>query len=314
MENSTIRKFTEYKKNFNNDRDSDSDSDYLYDFEKIEEIIKKGIEAHPFLNLITTKFVTDTQNKIYSLSMPILSRTNTDNQERTPRNYVQDFTTFECAQINLDIRIPHSDMNKFAEFDFEQALNAELGGELARNLTMVGFHGTRRTADTDPENNPLGQDVAKGWHANLREKGQVLHASTLSGQSTAQLIKKALEKLPVRLRESGDLIAICGRDIIGDSLINLTAQELGASKGVLLIAQNLFCGLRAINVPYFPANGILITPLKNLAIYFQKNSSRLFFNQELREDTLKVYFSTKLDFLLENPAHAVLIESIEGAK
>ena len=48
----------------------------------------------------------------------------------------------------------------------------------------------------------------------------------------------------------------------------------------------------------------------HLAIYFKKDSSRLFFQDKPRENALEVYFSTNLDFLLGNHLHAVLIDGI----
>ena len=306
MEIKTQEKFEEYKKALD---DKNLDFEYAHDFSKVEKIIKQGIKKHAFLGLITTKFVIDSPNKAYELSMPIVSNTDTDKHARTPRNYVQGATPFLCKQVNLDIRLQHSDLDLFTDIDFEKELNARLGGELAQNLTMVGFHGTHRAEDSDPENNPLGEDVAKGWHAQLKEKGQVIQAT--NGQGPVQLIKQALDKIPAKLRESGDLIALCGRNVMNGALINLEPKQLNAQNGELLTAQNLIGGLRAIQVPFFPADCILITTLSNLAIYFKQDTARLFFKQEIREDSLQVFFSVQLDYLLENHRHAVLIDGIE---
>lgn len=309
MENITTEKFNEYKANLGGEKYSNES--YMYEHEKIEKIIKQAIKKHSFLNLITTKFEKETHNKIYELSLPIVSNTDTEKHDRTPRNFVQSASLFECAQINLDTIISHKDLDVFALVDFEQEFNSRLGADLAQNLTMVGFHGTHRALDSDPENNPLGQDVAKGWNAQLKEKNQFIHAPDFAGKSPAQLMKKGLEKLPERLRESGDLIAICGRDVLDRAFVNLEPKQLNTQNGVLLTAQNLIGGLRAISVPFFPADCILITTLSNLAIYFKQNTARLFFIQEPRENSLKIFFSVMLDFALENHRHAVLIHGID---
>lgn len=310
MKDMTQEKYADYIKAFEGTTTGSNSN--LHDHAKVEKIVKQGIKKHPFLSLINTKFVVDSQNNAYELSLPIVSNTDTDKQEREPRNFVQGATPFTCQQINLDVLLPHAELDKFTDVDFESEFNARLGGELAQNLTMVGFHGTHRALDSDPQNNPLGEDVAKGWCAQLQEKTQVIHAADLAGQSTAQLIAKAFEKLPAKLRESGDLIAICGRNVLGNALINLELKQLNAQNGVLLTAQNLIGGLRAINAPFFPADCILITTLSNLAIYLQENTARLFFKQEPREDSLQIYFSVKLDYLLANHRHAVLIDGIEA--
>lgn len=95
-----------------------------------------------------------------------------------------------------------------------------------------------------------------------------------------------------------------GHDVFGSALVNLDAKQLNSQNGVLITAQNLIGGLRAISAPFFPADCILITTLSNLAIYFKQNTARLFFKQE-------IYFSVMLDYLLENHRYAVLIESID---
>ncbi|MCK8908644.1 phage major capsid protein, P2 family [Haemophilus influenzae] len=311
-----MEKFTAAFDQYKSDHDGKDTgtADYLYDYEKIEKIITQAIKKHEFLSLITTKFTPETANTAYEFSLPIVNNTDTENHNRTPRNFVQSSTPFDCKQINLDVIVGYSELNKFSTVDFEREFNDYLGGDLAQNLTMIGFHGERRALDSDHEANPLGQDVAKGWHAQLKEKGQIVHAATLEGKSPAQLIKKALEKLPVRLRESGDLIAICGRDVFGSALVNLDAKQLNSQNGVLITAQNLIGGLRAISAPFFPADCILITTLSNLAIYFKQNTARLFFKQEPRQDSIQIYFSVLLDYLLENHRHAVLIDGIQGGE
>ena len=309
MEKLTQQKFTEYKNDL--DGKNTGSSDYMNDYAKVEKIITQGVKNHAFLGLITTKFAQEINNTAHEFSLPIASNTDTDKHDRTPRNFIQSTTPFECAQVNLDVCIPHSELDKFTAVNFEKEFNARLGGELAKNLTMIGFHGQRRALDSNPETNPLGEDVAKGWHAQLKEKDQFINAATLAGQTHTQLIKKALEKLPTRLRESGELVAICGRHVLSNAQINLDAKQLNSPNGVLLTAQNLIGGLRAINAPFFPANCILITTLSNLAIYFKQNSARLFFKQEPRQNNVQIYFSVMLDYLLENHRHAVLIEGID---
>ncbi|MBN6070337.1 P2 family phage major capsid protein [Aggregatibacter actinomycetemcomitans] len=310
MKNTTIAKFNEYKNNL--DADKGTGVYYAHDFGKVENILKRGIEKNAFLRLITVKFVDDIHNQAYELSLPMVSTADIEKHERTPKNYIQGYVPFECKQVNLDVNLPYADLDKFAEIDFEQAINDELGAELSQNLVMIGFHGERRAADSDPMQNLLGQDVAKGWVKQLKDSGQVLDATAHQGKSANGLIKLALEKLPVKLRESGELIAVCGADIMANSLVNIGYDDLknGVQNNVVT-AQALIGGLKAVNVSYFPRNGILITSLTNLALYFTKNTSRLFFINCPERNVEEVYFSTNLDFLLENHRHAVYIDGFE---
>ena len=270
------------------------------------------MKKNAFLRLITVKFVDDIHNKAYELSLPMVSNTDTEKQPRQPKNYVQGSVPFECKQINLDVNLPYADLDKFAEVNFEQAINNELGAEFSQDLVMIGFHGQQRANDSDPEQNPLGQDLAKGWIAQLKEHNQTLDASTHQGKSINAMIKLAIEKLPLKLRESGALVAICGADVIPNARVNIGYEDLknGVQNNVTT-AQTLIGGLKAVNVSHFPRNGILITPLANLALYFTKNTSRLFFINRPERNVEEVYFSTSLDFLLENHRHAVYIDGLE---
>ncbi|MBN6075909.1 P2 family phage major capsid protein [Aggregatibacter actinomycetemcomitans] len=310
MNKKTNAKFTEYKQNLG--AENSAGVDYVNDYEKVERIIEQGIQESAFLRLISTKFIVDSPNQAYEMSLPIVSTTNTEQGERQPKNYIQGNVAFECKQINLDVHLPYSDLDKFATVDFEKALNDTLGAELLQNIVMVGFNGERREADSNPAQNPLGQEVAKGWIKQIKDAGQVLDATAHQGKSANGLIKLALEKLPVKLRESGELVAICGADIMANSFVNIDYSDLQQSaKNNLLAAQNLIGGLKAINVSYFPRNGIFITPLSNLAVYFKKDTSRLFFKNTPEKNTEEVYFSTNPDFLLENHRHAVYIDGLE---
>ena len=313
MNKTTIVKFTEYKQNLG--VETGVGVDYVNDHKKVERMIEQGIQENAFLRLISTKFVVDSPNKAYEMSLPIVSTTDTKQGERQPKNYIQGDTAFECKQINLDVCLPYSDLDKFSTVDFEKALNEALGAELLQNIVMVGFNGERREADSNPAQNPLGQDVAKGWIKQVKAAGQVIDAGAHQGKSVNSLIKLALEKLPIKLRESGELIAICGADVMANSFVNISYDDLQhTTKNNLLAAQNLIGGLKAVNVSYFPRNGIFITPLANLAVYFKQDTARLFFKNEPEKSAKEVNFSVNLDFLLENHRHAVYIDGLEVAE
>ena len=261
--------------------------------------------------MIDVKFTPLTLNQAHELSLPVVSRTNTDNSARVPKNYVQAGVDFNCRQVNFDTKISYRDLDKFSDVDFEKSINDSMISEFMQNIIMIGFNGERWADDSDPVQNPLGQDVAKGWTAQLKEKGQIINAATEQGASINQLIAKALDKLPAKLRHSGELIAICGDNLLGGDFVNVAYSDLQSAKtNNVIISQKLIGGLKAINVSYFPKNAILVTALSNLAIYFKKDSSRLFFQDKPRENALEVYFSTNLDFLLGNHLHAVLIDGI----
>lgn len=142
-----------------------------------------------------------------------------------------------------------------------------------------------------------------------------MDASAHQGKSTNALIHLALEKLPLKLRESGALVAICGTNVMPNTRVNIGYDDLknGTHNNVMPM-QTLMGGLKAVNVSYFPRNGIFITPLANLAVYFKQDTARLFFKNEPEKSAEEVYFSVNLDFLLENHRHAVYIDGLEVAE
>ena len=59
-----------------------------------------------------------------------------------------------------------------------------------------------------------------------------------------------------------ELVVICGRNILADKyfqMINKTNQPTEELAGQVILSQKQIGGLKAIRVPYFPANSMLIT-------------------------------------------------------
>src|SRR3546814_20048651 len=76
-----------------------------------------------------------------------------------------------------------------------------------------------------------------------------------------------------------DLVVIVGHDLVDDKYFNIaqqtgaTATEVEATDRILRSTKQLG-GLPAVRVPFFPADAVLITTLKNLAIYWQEGTRR----------------------------------------
>ena len=177
----------------------------------------------------------------------------------------------------------------------------------------MAWNGTSRAVDSNFSDNPLLQDVKKGLLQKIREESpnNVL-SSVKIGKGQAHLttdsaIKAALNKIPEAYAKSGELIAICGRDIISNHPIKFDESNL---QNRVIYSQQQIGDLRAINVPYFPDNTILITPLNNLSLYYQTGTMRRLLRNESQKDRIENYFSMNLDFIIENNESAVLIENI----
>ncbi len=66
-----------------------------------------------------------------------------------------------------------------------------------------------------------------------------------------------------------------------------------------------------MQVPFFPANAIMITSLKNLSYYWQIGSARRAVKDEPEYDRVANYESINDAFMVEEYAKACLIENIQ---
>ncbi|MEN2828137.1 hypothetical protein LGIHADK_01611 [Mannheimia haemolytica] len=195
-----------------------------------------------------------------------------------------------------------------------------------RDLIMIGFNGTSRAATSDRNSNPLLQDVAKGWLQKMREdaKERVMNGESTDnqvlvgkGQEYANLdalVMDATEELIDEWhRDDTDLVVITGRKLLADKYFpivnqqNAPTEELAAD---IVISQKRIGGLKAVRVPFFPANAILITKLENLAIYVQEGTTRKHIENVPKKDRIETYESENIDYVVEDYGCAALIENI----
>lgn len=129
------------------------------------------------------------------------------------------------------------------------------------------------------------------------------------------LVLDAKRLLPDRIRNSTDLVVIVGSDLVDDKYFNIAqstgdkATEVEATDRILRSTKTLG-GLQAIQVPYFPANAVLITRLANLSIYNQEGTRRRRLADEPEYDRIANYESVNMDYVVEDYEEVVLVENI----
>lgn len=129
------------------------------------------------------------------------------------------------------------------------------------------------------------------------------------------LVLDAKRLLPDRIRNSTDLVVIVGSDLVDDKYFNIaqetgaTATEVEATDRILRSTKTLG-GLQAIQVPYFPANALLITRLSNLSIYNQEGTRRRRLADEPEYDRIANYESVNMDYVVEDYEEVALVENI----
>lgn len=171
------------------------------------------------------------------------------------------------------------------------------------------------TVKTDGANNAALKAIYVG-------KGDVYDES-LDNATTADvdyvnldaLVHDAIELMDEWNRDDTDLVVIVGRDLVHEKFQNIinaagdTATEMEARDRILTLPK-MIGGKRAIMVPFFPANALLITKLSNLAIYMQNGTRRRMLREEPELDQVANYESVNEAYVVEDYGCCAFVENI----
>ncbi|MDY4279936.1 MAG: phage major capsid protein, P2 family [[Pasteurella] mairii] len=267
----------------------------------------------------------------------IASVTDTDKEERETKDISGlSGRRYKCEQVNFDTHIPWQKLDQWAKHpDFQQRLSKITQKTIALNLIMMGFNGVKRAEKSNLVENPRLQDVKKGWLQQLRED---MPTHVMNGANTKNVIKvgrgqgtgdndgKGYENIDALVMDAvnnlidevfaddTDLVVICGREILNDKYFNIINKDLKPSDDLaaqVIVSQKQIGGLKAIRVPYFPKDAMLITRLDNLSIYLQEGSMRRFIINNPKRNRIEDFLSQNLDFKIEEYGCAALIENIK---
>jgi len=197
--------------------------------------------------------------------------------------------TYELTETDSGAFITWEQMTQWANSggkgEWMKLMNNAITRNFALDMIRVGFHGTSIAAgDTDPKNNPMGQDVNKGWLTIVKEKqaSQILASAKLDPTGQTADSYKNLDSLVNDLinttihevhREDPDLVVLIGRDLVAAE-----QHRLLESAGVPTehrAAQSLaktVAGKKVYTPPFFPPTMVWVTHLKNLQILTQKGT------------------------------------------
>lgn len=296
-----------------------------------QKLFEKVRESSEFLKSISFIFPDEQTGETLGLDSThtIASTTDTSGEGERKTTAIAKLTkqTYFCQQVNFDTHITYKQLDMWAKFpDFQQKVASVAVKQRKRDLIMIGFNGTSRAETSDRNSNPLLQDVAKGWLQKMRDdapervmNGKKTENKVLvgKGQEYANLdalVMDATEELVDEWhRDDTDLVAIVGRKLLADKYFpivnkdNAPTEQLAAD---VIISQKRLGGLKAVRVPFFPANAILITKLENLAIYVQEGTTRKHIENVPRKDRIETYESENIDYIVEDYGCAALVENI----
>ncbi|MFC0815008.1 P2 family phage major capsid protein [Pasteurella multocida] len=326
MENLTVNKYRAYIQHLSNSLKLDNNGAlFVYNLDpKQEKQFFANLKKNSFFGLINVIKSRFSEGNTLGIQIPMPSTTDTDREERQPdKAYIEPFQRFYCEQINIDSCVSYPKLDSLASYldkDFDQELERYLDKQTLLSLLMVGFNGKKRTTETTstPAENKLAEDVKKGWLQQIREEKAsvvITGANVGEGQQYKNLnalIKAGLAKIENPHKMHGDLVAICGRNVLADYPVVIEYDNLSTEKTAqVTISQKLIGGLKAFNVPYMPENSILITRLDNLSLYVHTGTIRRMLETNSRKDRLEHYFSMSLDFIVENYDCVALLDNIQ---
>ena len=257
--------------------------------------------------------------------------------ERTPRGiHSLQSRKYTLQQTNFDVALRYDEIDSWAHVanDFPARINKKVAESIGVSLVTIGMNGKSRAATSNFASNPLLQDVAKGWLQKMREENPARVLGWATGQigTTKQAVKygpgasdyknldavvtDALNELmDERFADRSDFVVIANRRTVGDKYLRIInaaadkATELEA--GGRLSKGHTLGGLPVLHVPNMPADTLLITPLKNLSIYYQTGGERRTLIDNPRKDQLESYQSKNIDYIVEEYGAAALIENLE---
>ncbi|CAM7408274.1 hypothetical protein ESCOCK413M_13345 [Escherichia coli] len=253
-------------------------------------------QSAAFLTLINVTPVTEQSGQLLGLGVgsTIAGTTDTTAKEREPVDpTLMVDVEYKCEQTNFDTVLTYAKLDLWAKFqDFQVRIRDAIVKRQALDRIMIGFNGVKRAKTSNRSENPLLQDVNKGWLQKIREDApdHVMGSTTTGGETTPGAVKVGKggeyanldavvmdavnELIDVVYQDDDDLVVICGRELLSDKYFPLVNKEQENSEKLaadMIISQKRMGGLQAVRAPFFPPNALLITRLDNLSIYWQED-------------------------------------------
>lgn len=296
----------------------------------IQKLMDRVMQSSAFLNKVNHSTVTLQSGRALGLGVgkPIASRTNTADgaKKRTPKKAhdMNELYNYLCVQTNFDTFVRYDELDAWREFpDFEQRIVNAIVQQIAHDTLMIGWNGTSAAADTDLNASPLLQDVNKGWLQKIREAGDEYHKSGVTVGAAASADYKNLDALVADFvdqyihetyQERDDLVVIAARNLVSHKYVEIW-NRAGVNTELIaagqLDANKYHFDNRGIERPaHMPKGTMLITPVSNLSIYTQKESSRRTLKDVPEADRIEAYQSQNVAYVVEDFEACVLIENI----
>ena len=188
------------------------------------------------------------------------------------------------------------------------------------DLIMVGWNGTSVAATTNRGTNPLGQDVNKGWLQMIRDEApaQIIQTALVVNPDGSadyknfdECVSDIYSSIAEPYKSEGGHIVIVGKDILASQQAKFYADNAGtpSEKQGIKKALETYGGLEAYEVPYFPADAVMITKFENLSIYTQDSSVRRATKDTPEKNGVQDFNSSNVAYVVEEYDNVSVIDS-----
>lgn len=152
-------------------------------------------QSAAFLTLINVTPVSEQSGQLLGLCVgsTIAGTTDTSAKEREPVDpTLMVDVEYKCEQTNFDTVLTYAKLDLWAKFqDFQVRIRDAIVKRQALDRIMIGFNGVKRAKTSNRSENPLLQDVNKGWLQKIREDApdHVMGSTTTGGETTPGAVK-----------------------------------------------------------------------------------------------------------------------------
>lgn len=257
-----------------------------------------------FLSRINVLPMRDMIGQVIGLSANNMvgSRTSRANLPRTPK-YVGKLSDrkYQLYHTEFDTWLPWELIDAWSRFpDFAQRYARHVARSIALTRIMTGWHGTTAADDSNPTDNPMGEDLNIGWLQKLRleKPDHVMGRATVTsgGVTTATgaaqpiyigpnsdnadgdyknidaLAYDLIAGMPSWARASTDHVVIVSQDLVDEKYFPMINRPLSdtidggrstsdQTVSDIVMSTKQIGGRPAAIVPFFPEGTMLVTPI-----------------------------------------------------
>ena len=261
------------------------------------------------------------------LTGSVTSRTDTSGSGERVAKHLTDLngTGYQLYKTDSDVALNYSLIDAWAKFPEFRAMYAlALRQAIGNDRLQIGWTGTSVAADTVAADL---SDVNIGWLKQIRDYNggaqYVLGAGgsvTLGGGTFPNLdtlVYDAKNRIEKRFKKNPNLVVLLGSGVIQAAKGSFyEAQGTTPSEKEKIKDKKVYetyGGLPAFEPPFFDDDSILITPLKNLSIYYQDSSWRRQQIDNPKKDQYEDFNTRNEGYVVEEEGMTSLVEGIEYA-